>query len=244
MNRETLRVLREARDRGRPLVRAVDLSSGEERLIENLQDVSSIARAAAEASRSDRSGIVEIEGKRWFIEVHNAPLDLRIVGAVHIAQSLARMAALADYHVTVIDPRSAFATEQRFPDVVLSHDWPDEAIARAPLGPRSAIVVLTHDSKIDDPALIAALNSDCFYIGALGSRKTHAARLARLKSHGATDEQLQRIHGPVGLAIGARSPAEIAVSIVAEMTMRLRADGGWERPVVRATADTEVSPRS
>jgi len=244
MNRETLRVLREARDRGRPLVRAVDLSSGEERLIENLRDVSSIARAAAEASRSDRSGIVEIEGKRWFLEVHNAPLDLRIVGAVHIAQSLARMAALADYRVTVIDPRSAFATEQRFPEVVLSHDWPDEAIARAPLGPRSAIVVLTHDPKIDDPALIAALHSDCFYIGALGSRKTHAARLARLKSHGATDEQLQRIHGPVGLAIGARSPAEIAVSIVAEMTMRLRADGGWERPVVRATADTEVSPRS
>jgi xanthine dehydrogenase accessory factor len=226
------------------LVRAVDLSSSEERLIEDFNDASELARAAAEAARSDRSTAVEINGRNWFIEVHNAPLDLRIVGAVHIAQSLARMAALADYRVTVIDPRGAFATPERFPDVALSHDWPDEALAQSPLSPRSAVVVLTHDPKIDDPALLAALRSDCFYIGALGSKKTHAARLARLKSHGLGDEQLSRIHGPVGLAIGARSPAEIAVSIVAEMTMRLRADGGWERSVARATANTGIFPRS
>jgi xanthine dehydrogenase accessory factor len=244
MKRETLVALREARWTGRALVRAVDLSSGEERLIETFSDASELVRAASEAMRSDRSAIVEIDGKSWFVEVHNPPLDLRIIGAVHIAQSLARMAALADYRVTVIDPRTAFATEERFPGAALSQDWPDEAIAKAPLGPRSAVVVLSHDPKIDDPALIAALNADCFYVGALGSKRTHAARLARLESHGVTDEQLARIHGPVGLAIGARSPAEIAVSIVAEMTMRLRADGGWERSVVRATADTGISPRA
>jgi xanthine dehydrogenase accessory factor len=244
MRQDTLRVLREARQTGRPLVRAIELSSGEERVIETFADPSELVRAAGEAARSDRSGIVEIEGKRWFLEVHNAPLDLRIVGAVHIAQSLARLTMLADYRVTVIDPRSAFATKERFPGVVLSHDWPDEAFAKRPLGPRSAVVVLTHDPKIDDPALIGALNSDCFYIGALGSKKTHAARLARLKALGVTDKQLARIHGPVGLAIGARSPAEIAISIVAEMTMRLRADAGWERSVVRATANTGISPRS
>jgi xanthine dehydrogenase accessory factor len=244
VKRTTLRALREAREKGQTLVRAVELSSGEERLIATFDNASELARAAAAAARSDRSGVVEIAGQSWFLEVHNSPLDLRIVGAVHIAQSLARMAALADYQVTVIDPRAAFATAERFPDVVLSHDWPDEAIAKAPLGSRSAIVVLTHDPKIDDPALIAALNSGCFYIGALGSKKTHAARLARLESLGMNDEQLARIHGPVGLAIGARSPAEIAVSIVAEMTMRLRADAGWEQSNVRATAGTGISPRS
>jgi xanthine dehydrogenase accessory factor len=244
MKPETLQALREAREWGQPLVRAIELSSGAERLIEASGNASELESAAANAVRSDRSGVVEIGGKSWFLEVHNAPLDLRIVGAVHIAQSLAHMAALADYRVTVIDPRAAFATAERFPDVVLSHDWPDEAIAKAPLGSRSAIVVLTHDPKIDDPALIAALNSGCFYIGALGSKKTHTARLARLQGLGMNDRQLARIHGPVGLAIGARSPAEIAISIVAEMTMRLRADAGWERSDVRATAGTGIFPRS
>ncbi|HEX3432233.1 MAG TPA: XdhC family protein [Rhizomicrobium sp.] len=244
MKRGTLRALGEARERGRALVRAVELATGGEKLIDDFGDDSPLARTAAEAARRDRSGIVEIEGQSWFLEVHNPPLDLRVVGAVHIAQSLARMAALADYRVTVIDPRTAFASEERFPDALLSHDWPDEAIVKAPLGPRSAVVVLTHDPKIDDPALVAALGSDCFYIGALGSKKTHAARLSRLKSQGVSDGALARIHGPVGLAIGARSPAEIAVSIVAEMTMRLRADAGWERSDIRATAGPGISPRS
>jgi xanthine dehydrogenase accessory factor len=244
VKRDTLQAVRKARISGHTLVRAVELASGEERLIEGFAGGNEIVRKAAEAARNDRSGIVEIGGAQWFLEVHNAPLDLRIVGAVHIAQSLARMASLADYRVTVIDPRSAFGTEERFPDVVLSHDWPDEAIAKRPIGPRSAVVVLTHDPKIDDPALIAALNSDCFYIGALGSKKTHAARLARLKAKGVADDQLQQIHGPIGLAIGARSPAEIAISIIAEMTMRLRTDAGWERSDVRATAVTGISPRS
>src|SRR5437763_14307755 len=124
MKLSTLRALREARATGRALVRAVDLSSGEERLIEDFNDAPEIGLAAAEAARTDRSASVEIEGRSWFLEVHNPPLDLRIVGAVHIAQSLARMAALAEYCVTVIDPRGAFATSERFPDAALSHDWP------------------------------------------------------------------------------------------------------------------------
>jgi xanthine dehydrogenase accessory factor len=243
MKRTTLTALRDAKRRGNAIIRAVDLMSGEERLLETADD-SVLGRAASEAARADRSGVVEIKGRNWFLEVHNPPLDLRIVGAVHIAQPLARMAMLAEYRVTVIDPRRAFATEQRFPNITLCLEWPDDALAKAPLTPRSALVAVAHDPKLDDPALVAALRTDCFYVGALGSKKTHVARLLRLKEYGFGDEELARIRGPVGLAIGARSPAEIAISILAEMTMRLRADGGWERSVTRATADTGTSPRS
>ncbi len=236
MKQSTLRQLREAQKDGRAIVRAVDLQSGEETLIEPGSDMSPLGVAAAAAARADRSGHVEIEGCSWFLSVHNPPLDMVIVGAVHIAQALAPMAALAQYRVRVIDPRTAFASAARFPGVLLSHDWPDEALAKSPLGPRSALVALMHDPKLDDPALAAALRSPCFYVGALGSKKSHAARLARLKVQGFSDEELGRIHGPVGLAIGARSPAEIAISILAEMTLRLRTDDGWERSVTRATA--------
>jgi xanthine dehydrogenase accessory factor len=244
VKRSTLEALRQARKSGIALVRAVDLATGEERLIDPHHDDTSLGIAAADVTRKDRSGPVETDGRNWFLEVHNPPLELRIVGAVHIAQPLARMAMLAGYRVSVTDPRGAFATVERFPGVALSHDWPDEALARDPLTLRSALVALTHDPKIDDPALVTALRSECFYIGALGSKKTHAARLGRLAEQGWNEEELARIRGPVGLAIGARSPAEIAISILAEMTMRLRADGGWERSVVRATADTGISPRS
>jgi len=244
MKRETLEALREARRIGKAAVRAVDLATGEEKLLDPVDDGSPLGRAAADAARMDRSGMADAGGRSWFLEVHNIPLDLRIVGAVHIAQPLARMAELAEYRVTVIDPRGAFATAERFPGVALSHDWPDEAVGKDPLGPRSALVALTHDPKIDDPALTAALHSNCFYIGALGSKKTHAARLARLLRHGFADDELARVRGPVGLAIAARTPAEIAISILAEMTSRLRADGGWERSAIRATAGTGISPRS
>jgi len=132
------------------------------------------------------------------------------------------MAALTGYCVRIIDPRTAFATESRFPGVLLSHDWPDDALAKAPLGRRSALVALAHDPKLDDPALSAALGSSSFYIGALGSKKTHANRLERLKGHQFSEASLTRIHGPIGLSIGARSPAEIAISILAEMTRELR----------------------
>ena len=223
MKCETLLALNEARRAGRAIVRASDLSTGEERLVDPYTDKSALGASAADAARADTSGSVEIEGRTWFLEVYNPPLDLAIIGAVHIAQPLSRMAAMAGYAVRVIDPRTSFATPERFPDMRLSHNWADEAFTKEPLTRRSAVVALTHDPKLDDPALIAALKSDCFYIGALGSRKTQAGRRERMKAQGFDDAALARIRGPVGLNIGARSPAEIAVSILAEMTQDLRA---------------------
>jgi xanthine dehydrogenase accessory factor len=222
MRRETLRTLNEMREAGRAVVRATDLATGDDRLVDPYTDRSPLGLAAAEAARTDQSGSVEIEGRAWFLAVFNPPLELVVVGAAHIAQPLTQIAALAGYRVRVIDPRQAFATPERFPGTALSHDWPDEALAKEPLGPRSALVALTHDPKVDDPALSAALASNCFYIGALGSKKTHAGRVARLKAAGFDDSQLARIRGPVGLAIGAKSPAEIAISIMAEITATLR----------------------
>lgn len=225
MRAEILKALNEARAAGRAVVRATDLENGDDRLIDPATDVSPLGHAAAAAARADQSAPVEIDGRQWFLSVFNPPLDLVIVGAVHIAQPLARMALMAGYGVRVIDPRTAFATVERFPDVALSHDWPDEALAKAPLGARSALVALTHDPKVDDPALIAALRSSCFYIGALGSKKTQHGRRERLVAEGFSDTDLKRLHGPIGLNIGARSPAEIAISILAEMTHVLRVGG-------------------
>ena len=179
-------------------------------------------RSAVEnAILDDKSGTVASAGGDLFVEVFNPPLRLLIVGAVHIAQPLARMASVAGYDVTVIDPRGSFATDDRFPGVTLVNEWPDDAMP--PLDPdrRTAVVTLTHDPKIDDPALAAVLRSDAFYIGALGSRKTHAARVDRLTDSGFTEGEIGRIHGPVGLSLGAVSPAEIAVSILAQVTQAL-----------------------
>ncbi len=177
--------------------------------------------AVEDAIRDDKSGTVASAGGDMFVEVFNPPLRLLIVGAVHIAQPLARMASVAGYDVTVIDPRGSFATDDRFPGVTLVNEWPDDAMP--PLDPdrRTAVVTLTHDPKIDDPALAAVLRSDAFYIGALGSRKTHAARVERLTDSGFTEGEIGRIHGPVGLSLGAVSPAEIAVSILAQVTQAL-----------------------
>lgn len=222
MKHTTLKALNQARRDGRAVVRATDLASGEELLIDPAADASPLGQAAGGAARADMSGPTQIEGRNWFLSVFNPPLDLVIVGAVHIAQPLVPMAREAGYGIRIVDPRSAFATPARFPGVAISHDWPDEALAKLPLGPRSAIVFLSHDPKIDDPGLIAALKSNCFYIGTLGSKKTQAARNARMREAGFGDNELSRIHGPVGLDIGARSPAEIAVSILAEMTLVLR----------------------
>jgi xanthine dehydrogenase accessory factor len=220
MKRATLDTL--AGQDARAWVRALDRATGTEILIDPATDESALGLRAREAARSDASGEVEIEGRTWFLEVHNPPLELVLVGAVHIAQPLAAMARLAAYSVRVIDPRGAFATQDRFPDVQLCRDWPDEALEKNPLGSRSALVVLAHDPKIDDPALEAGLRSPSFYIGALGSKKTHAARLERLSARGFSPDMLARIHGPVGLAIGAKSPAEIALSILAQITQTLR----------------------
>jgi xanthine dehydrogenase accessory factor len=214
MKRGVLETL--VRDGTKPWVRALDLAgqevsqeaSHEERLIDPSTDDTALGLAARAAARADASAEAEVEGRIWFLEVHNPPLELVLVGAVHIAQPLAAMAGMAGYAVRVIDPRTAFATKARFPGVTL--------------GPRSALVVLAHDPKIDDPALEAALGSAAFYVGALGSKKTHAARLERLEARGFSKGQLTRIHGPVGLGIGARSPSEIALSILAQMTQTLR----------------------
>jgi len=208
----------------RPVALVTDLKSGSQEFVYDNEEAtksslgSEITLAAREALRADQSGIVEAGGRRLFIQVHNPPQRLLIVGAVHIAQALAPIAALAGYGVTVIDPRRAFATDSRFPGLSLSSDWPDEAMAALKPDRRTAVVTLTHDPKLDDPALEAALRSDAFYIGALGSRKTHGARLARLKAAGFEDTVLARIHGPVGLSIHAESPAEIAISIMAQIT--------------------------
>jgi xanthine dehydrogenase accessory factor len=222
-DRETLSALNAARAQQRAVVLATDLKSGQSRLLYPDADAKdALTDAAKKAARLDESMPTEAADGTWFLTVFNPPLDLAIIGAVHIAQPLARMAAVADYAVRIIDPRTAFATPERFPNVALSHAWPDEALAARPLGPRSAIVALTHDPKLDDPALTAALRSDAFYIGALGSKQTHARRIERLKEHGFSDSEIARIHGPIGLRIGARSPAEIAVAILGEMTAVLR----------------------
>ena len=169
--------------------------------------------------RMDRSGVEE-DGR--FVAVHNPPLRLVIVGAVHIAQSLVPMARIAGFDPVLIDPRSAFGSQARFPGETIVEDWPDEALAAIGLDGRTALVLLTHDPKLDDPALHVALRSDVFYIGALGSKRTHASRVARLRGAGFGEKDIARIHGPVGLDIGAAGPSEIAVSVLAEMVRVLR----------------------
>ena len=214
---------------------ATNLKSGRQAFIEGDKtegdlalDAGALAGVRA-ALRDDRNTTLETAEGPVFVEVFNPPLRLIVVGAVHIGQPLARIAALAGYGVTVVDPRSAFATGERFPGVTLSTEWPDEILPRLKPDRRTAIVTLTHDPKIDDPALAAALKSQAFYIGALGSKKTHAARSHRLQKAGFSEAEIARIHGPVGLAIGALTPAEIAVSILAEITQTLRADRLRER---------------
>lgn len=170
--------------------------------------------------RMDRSGFEE-DGET-FVAIHNPPLRLIVVGAVHIAQHLVPMARGVGYDPVVIDPRESFAAPSRFPDTQLLHDWPDEAVAELGLDGRTALCLLTHDPKLDDPALEAALRSGAFYIGALGSTRTHAKRLERMTAAGFSEEDCARIHGPIGLDIGASGPAEIAVSVLAEMTRVLR----------------------
>jgi xanthine dehydrogenase accessory factor len=220
----------EASHRGRAAVLATHLKSGLQILLQGTDtegelklDAAALA-AIRTAVSEDRSTIIDTADGPVFVEVFNPRLRCIIVGAVHIAQPLARMAALAGYLVTVVDPRTAFASDERFPDMGLSTDWPDEALEKLKPDRRTAVITLTHDPKLDDPALAAALRSDAFYIGALGSKKTHATRLKRLERMGFTEAQMARIHGPVGLDIGAISPAEIAIAIMAQVTQVLRAE--------------------
>ena len=224
MDAGILAKLVEDRAAKRPVVLATRLTDGFGKLLypTEKQQESWLTEVLHEVLASDRASVIAGPDGDWFLNPFNPPLRLLVVGAVHIAQPLARMAALAGYDVTVIDPRTSFASENRFPDIDLRHDWPDDAMAALAPDTRTAVVTLTHDPKLDDPALQAALNSPSFYIGALGSKKTHAARVARLKEAGFEDIDIARIHGPVGLSIGAKSPAEIAISIMAEITGSLR----------------------
>jgi xanthine dehydrogenase accessory factor len=201
-----------ARAARRPVAYVVNTETGERRL--------DGPEPWADRFRADRSGMEE-DGAT-FVHVHNPPLRMIVVGAVHIAQALLPMARMAGYDVSLIDPRPAFAQETRFPGEAVIEDWPDEAMDALEPDARTAVVTLTHDPKLDDPAISRALGSDIFYLGCLGSTRTHAKRVARLTGAGFTGEQIARIHAPVGLDIGARGPAEIAVSILAEVTKRLR----------------------
>ena len=227
MKQSLLRALLEARAGRRPLALVTELDGGRQWLtVEGELPAAGldaeVAEAARAALRRDRGEVVEVAGARYFLHVMNPPPRLFVVGAVHIAQALVPMAVLLGYEVTVIDPRRAFAGGERFAEVRVVTDWPDEALGAAGLDARSAVVTLTHDPKLDDPALHVALASPAFYVGSLGSRRTHAKRIERLVGAGLAREALARIHAPIGLDIGAVSAAEIAASIVAELTAGFR----------------------
>lgn len=212
-----LAALREAQAAKRSVVMATRLADGTQRLLPDPDGPPELNRAAEDALAADTSRTIKLGGTDWFLHAFNPPLRLAVVGAVHIAQALVPLATQLGYAVTVADPRRSFASSERFPEVAISNDWPDEAIDALKPDARTAVVTLTHDPKLDDPALDRALRSAAFYIGALGSRKTHAARLARLRSLGHDEAALSRIRGPVGLAIEAVSAPEIALSILAEI---------------------------
>ncbi len=230
MKIETLEALAAATAAKQAVVVATNLQSGESWLVDHNvghnagynADTTEIEQEAAQwALRTDRCRLTE---EHLFYRPYNPPLRLFIVGGVHIAQPLVAMAQATGYDVTVLDPRSAFANAERFAGVNIRNDWPDEALAELGIDARTAIVALTHDPKIDDPALMASVASPAFYIGALGSRRTHASRLQRLREQGIEEACIARIHGPIGLRLGGRAPAEIAIAIMAEMTAVLRAE--------------------
>lgn len=224
MKSDLLEQLIADRSARRPVVAATWLKSGEQKLIypDEAGKHGELERPLLAAFASDKSATVETGEGEVFLHVHNPARRLIVVGAVHIAQMLVPMAQLAGYDITIIDPRQAFATPERFPGATLIAEWPDEALERYELDRWAAMVVLTHDPKIDEPALRIALQSECFYVGALGSRKTHGKRCENLRAAGLSDEQIARIHGPIGLDIGSVGPAEIAISIIGEITASFR----------------------
>ena len=225
MHLSLLSALNAERAARRAAILVTNVASGEQRLVREAEvSRDPIAPLLEERLRSGKSGTVEADGAQLFLNVQVPPVKAVVVGAVHISQALAPMARGLDLDVTIVDPRTAFATPERFPDVPVLAEWPDAALPRLGLDRYTALLALTHDPKIDDPALIAALKAECFYIGALGSKKTHARRVERLKEAGFAEADIARIHAPIGLDIGAVSPAEIAVSILAEMVAALRKD--------------------
>src|SRR3954453_15499316 len=223
MKLETLTELNAERAARRAVVLITDTGSGEQRLVKAADVAGDPLHAElARQLRMGKSGMIEVSGNKLFLNVYAPTARLVIVGAVHISQALAPIARALGYYVTVVDPRTAFASAERFPDVPPIAEWPDVALPPLNIDRYTAFVALTHDPKIDDPALLHAFERDCFYIGALGSRKTHAKRAERLKTQGAKDTDIGRIHAPIGLPIGAVSPSEIAVAIMAEITAQLR----------------------
>jgi xanthine dehydrogenase accessory factor len=223
MKLATLKELNTERAARRPAIVVTDTASGEQRLVKAADfSADPLSAELARHLRMGKSGNVEVGGKKLFLNVYAPTARMVIVGAVHISQALVPLARSLDYDVTVVDPRTAFASPERFPDVPLIAEWPDVALPPLNVDHYTAFVAVTHDPKIDDPALLHAFARDCFYIGALGSRKTHAKRAERLKAQGASDADIARIHAPIGVNIGAVSPSEIAVSIMAEITAELR----------------------
>lgn len=223
MKLDILHTLNAERAARRAVVVVTDTETGAQRIVK-AADIATdpLADVIDKRVRMAKSGMEETAQGRVFLTVHVPSPQLVITGAVHISQTLAPLGQMLDYAVTIVDPRTAFATPERFPGINVIAEWPDVALPPLNVDRYTAFVALTHDPKVDDPALLHALSRDCFYIGALGSRKTHGRRLERLKAQGVSDAALSRIHAPIGLDIGAVSPAEIAVAIMGEITLRLR----------------------
>ena len=237
MKLSLLTALNAERAARRAAIVVTDVESGEQRLVKAADIAQDPLKAVlAEHLRSGKSGMEETADGRVFLTVYVPAAQLIVIGAVHISQALAPIGKLLGYDVTIVDPRTAFATPERFPDVKVIAEWPDTALPPLNVDRYTAFVALTHDPKVDDPALLHALSRDCFYIGALGSRKTHARRIDRLKQQGFSEADLSRIHAPIGLDIGAVSPAEIAVAIMAQITERLREEPAEDRTLVQAVS--------
>ena len=226
MDAAHLKTLNEERRARRAAMLVTDLADGSGRVVKEGEAVGgALGEAVAKAFRTGASGAVEVDGHSFFLNVHLPRPRLVVIGAVHISQALAPMAKIAGFDVEIVDPRTAFATPDRFPDVALHAEWPQDALAARPLDAYTALAAVTHDPKIDDLALKAALDAGCFYVGALGSRKTHAKRVDRLTQAGAPAEAIAGIRAPIGLDIGASSPAEIAVAVLAQVIQALRTRG-------------------
>ncbi|WP_274426853.1 XdhC family protein [Chelativorans sp. YIM 93263] len=230
MDPYSLKKLNQCRRERRAVLLLTDLSDGRDRVVVEGDAVAgSLGDAIEKAFRSGRSGSVEVDDRNFFLNVYIPPPRLVMIGAVHISQTLAPIARMAGFDTHIIDPRTAFSSSERFPGVRLDAEWPEEALRQSPLDPYCALAALTHDPKIDDFALKAALEAGCFYVGALGSRKTHGKRVDRLTADGVPQAQLDRIRAPIGLSIGAASPAEIAVAVLAEVIEALRSRGLEQR---------------
>ena len=223
MELQHLKALNAARRERKACVMVTDIANGSSRLILEGEDVGgALGDEVASRFRSAKSGIVEIDGSSLFLNVHLPSPRIVVIGAVHISQALCPMAQIAGFDVSVIDPRTAFATAERFVGVDLLADWPEDILKSRPLDAYTALVAVTHDPKIDDFPLASALKAGCFYVGALGSRKTHGKRVERLLAEGVNDADIARISAPIGLDIGASSPAEIAVAVLADIIQSLR----------------------